>query len=400
MEKASLKRSLALLLVMTLAVVAALSIGTILAASAIRQRLLDTRGIIIEGHDYKTNQNTDGSILYSYVLEPEDYTYGELSAGNQVVYNIVTVLMPVLPVCYVILGAWFVVAFFYKTRLQKPIEALQDGIRHISDYDLDFQMGYCSKDEMGMLCGIFEDMRQSLYENNQKMWDMLQERKAITASVSHDLRTPITVIRGYLDYLEQAEEKGVLTRELWRTTLTAMRQSGQRLERYVDCIQDVQRLEDMELEAAKWQTAELLLELEREFSFLAGQQGKTFALKSGLTSEFLWLDKQMLFKILENILNNALRFARESITLSVSEDAEYVTFAVEDDGAGFSAEGLRRAAELFYSSGKKEGNFGIGLAVCKTLCEKQGGSLSCTNRDDGGARVLARLKKENAFTKN
>ncbi len=400
MEKASLKRPLALLLIITLAVAAALSAGTVFAALSIRQRLLDTRGIVIKSHDYKVKPGTDGSVLYGYVLEPEDYSYGELSGGNQIAYCMITVLMPVLPVCYVVLGVWFAVAFFYRTRLQKPIEALKDGIQHISDSDLDFQMGYRSKDELGRLCGIFEDMRQSLYENNQKMWDMLQEREAITASVSHDLRTPITVIRGYLDYLEQAEEKGALTRELLRTTLSAMRQSGQRLERYVDCIQDIQRLADMELEKEKWNTKELLLELERECSLLAGQQGKTFVLENRLTSEVLWLDKQMLFKILENIVGNALRFARKHITLKALEDAEYVTIAVEDDGTGFSAEGLRRATELFYSSGKKEGSFGIGLTVCKTLCEKQGGDLSIANRECGGAYVLVRFKKEDTFTKN
>lgn len=90
---------------------------------------------------------------------------------------------------------------------------------HISQQDLDFQIQYTSDDELGQLCDTFEHMKNEIYKSNSKMWNMLQERKALTASVSHDLRTPITVLNGYLDYLENQSKEKLLQMKPYRQRL-------------------------------------------------------------------------------------------------------------------------------------------------------------------------------------
>ena len=85
---------------------------------------------------------------------------------------------------------------FYRIKLKEPLDALKQGIIHIADNDLSFSMGYQKQDELGQLCGAFEKMRRELLDNNRRMWALVDERKKINASISHDLRTPITVIKG------------------------------------------------------------------------------------------------------------------------------------------------------------------------------------------------------------
>ena len=147
--------------------------------------------------------------------------------------------MVALPVLYVIVGSIVMAKLYYKLKIQKPLLSLNNGVEHISQQDLDFQIEYTSNDELGRLCNAFECMKKEIYTSNRKMWNMLQERKALTASVSHDLRTPITVINGYLDYLDKASHKQIITEETLRSTIKQMKGAVQRLERYVECVKDI-----------------------------------------------------------------------------------------------------------------------------------------------------------------
>ena len=100
------------------------------------------------------------------------------------------------------------------------------------------------------------------------MWNMLQERKALTASVSHDLRTPITVINGYLDYLDKASRKQIITEEALHSTLKQMKGAVQRLERYVECVKDIQKIEDIEIKEAHFNLKEYIISAQKRQVFL------------------------------------------------------------------------------------------------------------------------------------
>ena len=151
--------------------------------SDIRQEILDTRPIIIT--DYiidDTNRNgTENNNGVTAV--PQKYTHGELTKENQVYYWCITILMVSLPIAYIVIASFMVAKLYYKWKLQIPLEHLKNGMYHISQQDLDFQIPYTSNDELGQLCDTFEHMKNEIYRSNRKMWDMLQERKALTASV-------------------------------------------------------------------------------------------------------------------------------------------------------------------------------------------------------------------------
>lgn len=388
-QKMSLKKSLVMLAALCLGGVSILSIITILIFSDMQQKILDTRPIVVTDYTMKNYEETGSETT----VVPQKYIYKELSKDNQIYYWIVTILMVILPVIYIIAASLMVAKFYYKLKLQIPLENLKNGMYHISQQDLDFQIQYTTDDELGKLCDTFECMRNEIHKSNCKMWDMLQERKALTDSISHDLRTPITVVNGYLDYLEKSMERKMLTEELLQTTIKNMAGAMSRLERYVDCVKDIQKMEEIEIRKEQYNLKEIIADITREFSVLAAQYGRKLIIHDLSQDAFIETDKDMLSKILENIFDNALRFSTDKIVLSIDEKKDYICFSIQDDGVGFTAEELNSATSFFYSSPTNGGNFGIGLSICKILCEKLGGNMCLGNNFDCGAIITIKIKK-------
>lgn len=387
-QSMSLKKSLVLLAVSCLSLISVLSVITILTCSSFQQKILDTRPIIV------TNYVIGGTEAANSVdVIPQEYMHGKLSNENQIYYYFVTSLMVILPIIYITAASILIAKLYYKLKLQTPLENLNSGIYHISKQDLDFQIQYTSDDELGKLCRTFENMKNELYKNNCKMWDMLQERKALTASISHDLRTPITVLNGYLDYLDKSVEKGNLTVDVLQMTIGNMSAAVKRLERYVDCVKDIQKIEDIEIKNEFWNLKDFISEMAKDFGMIARQHNKHFEIHDFSKSLLIETDKDMILKVLENVFDNALRFSVEKIILTIEESADYFCITVQDDGDGFQLEELNLATSVFYSSSVNGGKFGIGLTICKILCEKLDGVLNLENNTDHGAKVEVKIKK-------
>lgn len=92
---------------------------------------------------------------------------------------------------------------FYKRQLQEPITILDHAAGKIAENNLDFKIIYDKEDELGKLCVSFEKMRQALQESNEEMWRQMEERKRLNAAFAHDLRTPLTVLKGQVELLRK-----------------------------------------------------------------------------------------------------------------------------------------------------------------------------------------------------
>ena len=388
-QKMSLKKALITLAAICLGAVCILTVITILKFSDIRQDILANRSIRISEYTVKDYSNDNSAVL----IEPKEFRFEPLTGKNLIYCWLVTIFMAALPVLYVIIGSVIMTRLYYKLKIQTPLKSLENGVEHIAQQDLDFLIEYTSNDELGRLCDAFESMKKEIYTNNCKMWNMLQERKALTASVSHDLRTPITVINGYIDYIDKANHKQMLTEDTLQFTISQMKGAIQRLERYVDCVKDIQKMEDVEIKEEYFDLKVYVTDTVNDFSLLARQHGRVLKCQDQTKTEKLYSDKEMLSKILENIFDNALRFSDKEINFSVSEKNNYVCFTIYDDGKGFSEEELKHAASLFYSSPANKGTFGIGLSICKILCERIGCILSLENTANHGASITVQVKK-------
>lgn len=309
-------------------------------------------------------------------------------------------LMVVLPIFFSGLGIVCAGTCFYRVKLKEPLAALKQGISHIAENDLDFTMGYEKRDELGELCRAFETMRGKLVKNNRYMWGLVEERKKINASIAHDLRTPITVIKGYSEYLDRNAGKENMTGDGTREIAGYINQAAVRLEEYADSVREVQALEDMRLEYEEVLLCSFLEEMRAQLSVMAGQNGKEIRLRARLPEQAVEMSAAAVFRIMENIVDNSLRFCRERIDVEVSFAASFLTITITDDGRGFSEKERVEATDYFYK-GKMEGkhsmekkHFGIGLTICRILAQKHGGAILLDNAPEGGARVTVQIKTE------
>ena len=279
--------------------------------------------------------------------------------------------------------AWW----FYHWKIKKPLAVLGAASKKIAENDLGFAVEQPSGDELGQLCASFETMRRSLEENNKALWQAVEERRRLNAAFAHDLRTPLTVLQGYGDYLLEGLPAGQVTPEKAEETLTTMKRSLTRLQRYAESMSELQRLEDLVPQKAPVDFGSLCRLLEDTAAILRGPEGVGFTAQGTGT---VYVDQELVFRVFENLMSNAGRYARQRVEITVCLEGGQLCFTVADDGHGFPREALKRAAEPYYRvEGPSGSHFGLGLTICQLLCKKHGGSLTLGNRPQGGAEVTA-----------
>ena len=382
-----LKTSMAVTFFITICVTALLSSVTILAANQVQHEILKKRYMTINSPDFQVDENTGNYILD---IDNNNITWQPLSRWDTVVYYGSYAAMVGLPVFYIAVGIGAAAAVYYRKKLRNPITQLQNGVERIQEDNLDFHIEYDGDDELGRLCCSMEKMRRELRQKHKALWESLEQRKLLNASVSHDLRTPITVLKGYLDYLEKNIPQDKLTEDMLFDTVSSMQGAVNRLELYVESVRDIEKIENIEIEKRSENVKLLLNELRSNVRQLAGN--KEIIISNDITVDKIQIDKGVFFRILENLLQNALRYAEKQVSINLSREKDFLTLTVKDDGKGFSAADLEKATTVFYSNDKEKQHFGIGLSVCKILCEKHGGLLYVGNQKEKGACVTAKLK--------
>ena len=383
----SLKTSMAVTFLITICVAALLSSVTIFAANQVQHEILKKRYMTINSPDFQVDENTGNYILD---IDNNNITWQPLSRWDTVVYYGSYAAMVGLPVFYIAVGIGAAAAVYYRKKLREPITQLQNGVERIQEDNLDFHIEYDGDDELGRLCCSMEKMRRELRQKHKALWESLEQRKLLNASVSHDLRTPITVLKGYLDYLEKNIPQDKLTEDMLLDTVSSMQGAVNRLELYVESVRDIEKIENIEIEKRSENVKLLLNELRSNVLQLAGN--KEIIISNDITVDKIQIDKGVFFRILENLLQNALRYAEKQVSINLSHKKDFLILTVKDDGKGFSAADLEKATTVFYSNDKEKQHFGIGLSVCKILCEKHGGLLYVGNQKEKGACVTAKLK--------
>lgn len=285
-----------------------------------------------------------------------------------------------------------VVTLFYNRRLKKPLALLTESAERIGSRDLDFTVCYDREDEMGALCDAFEAMREQLQKNNQTMWKLLEDQRQMRAAFSHDLRTPLTVLKGYAEYLIHYYPEDRLSKEKVMETLTELKEQSWRIEQFADTMKEINRLDERVIKKRKISPELLVKRSEAVLSTLSESCGKRYQIDSQIRLEQFNLDLDIYLEILENIAGNGMRYAKNLVRLELSEGESCLYANVYDDGRGFSREDLRSGGKPYYHDKEAEGDhYGMGLYLCDSLCRKHGGNMALGNGENGGAWVEIRL---------
>lgn len=328
-----------------------------------------------------------GTILILLITRPSYYALVVENPENPAIYwhDLFSILVVGIYICVVLtIGAYI----FYSQKLSTPLKELVDGIERISMNDLNFSISYDSEDEFGMLCNSFERMKAELQSNYKKIWRMTEERKKLNASFAHDLRTPLTVLKGYTDFLEEYILCSDKTDEKLLETNSMMAYYIKRIEEYVEVMNTITKLEDTPVNIQSVSANRFMEMLNENVKLVGKEYGKDISVINEVNLQEINGDIYIIFRVLENVIKNACQYSKEVVYVHLYEKNSFLFFEIIDDGVGFSLENLAHALEPFYTSEQSESlHWGLGLNICKILCENHGGNISISNIPDLGAKV-------------
>lgn len=287
-----------------------------------------------------------------------------------------------------------IVGFFLARALIRPLTALTVATQKIAAGSLEQQVYVRSNDEIGQLARSFNQMSAAVAHANHL-------RRQMTADIAHDLRTPLTVIAGYIESMRD----GVLQPTPERFDL--IYNEIELLEKLIEDLRLLSQADAGKLTITpQWLSPQYLLERAgASHQHLAGQKKVTLAVEAPDTLPEIWVDEARMMQVFDNLISNAMRYTPEGgkITLSAVQSNGGVTLAVSDTGTGIPKDELSHIFERFYrvdpSRSSSQGESGLGLAIVRALVEAQGGKVTAESEPGCGTTITISMSSAEAGKK-
>lgn len=289
-------------------------------------------------------------------------------------------------------GVAVLVAWAIARRLTRPIAAMETTARSIAAGDLQARVDteHLSDDELGSLGRTINAMATELD-------DARGHERAFLLSVSHDLRTPLTSIRGYAEAIADGTVEGPEARIRAAGVIAS---ESRRLERLVADLLDLARLDahQFSLHPGPVDARVVAADAVEAFAPAAREVGVQLTVAPGAPVPAT-ADAQRLAQVVANLVENALKYATTSVAVALVADGADVVLTVDDDGPGIPPADLPRVFERLYTSRPAAGRAfgtGIGLAIVRELAHAMGGAAHVEPVDGsasglGGTRFVVRL---------
>jgi len=246
-------------------------------------------------------------------------------------------------------------------------------------------------DEIGSLSETFTAMAKRIQSQMERLHEKDLLRRELVANVSHDLRTPLASLKGYLETLLLKEKN--LSQTDRRQYLETANRHAERLSRLIAELFELAKLDakDLKPQFEAFSLAELAHDVVHKFQLRAQQQGISLQVEVEPETPFVDADIGMIERVLDNLLENALRYTPEGGTICVTTQAttDHITLAVADTGTGIPADQLPHIFERFYRKSTKNsqnGNgAGLGLAIAQRIIELHGGKITVESAMNKGS---------------
>lgn len=338
----------------------------------------------------------------SYEIQHDDLALTLEANGQRIGWLVITslslaarinfaraIILPVGALSFLLAFFLFVVATLLVRRFVNPLADVVYAAREVANGKLSTRISSEGPQDMRSLSESFNEMASSLERNDR-------ERRDLLADIAHELRTPLSVIRGRLegivDGVYKADDGQVVSLALEQTYL---------LERLVDDLRLLTLAETRQLHFEK-KTVDLAQLSQRVidmFSAEALEKNITLSIEKESGSCTVELDAQRMEQVVGNLVGNSLRYIPNGskIWLTLEETSGEVKLFVNDNGPGVAEDELPYLFNRFWRKDKSRtrssGGTGLGLAIAKQLIEAQGGTIEARNLPQGGLQVVVKLKR-------
>ena len=292
----------------------------------------------------------------------------------------------VTAVALVLAGAAGVVLFSHLTRRLRSLSDVMDEFRK-SDFSasVDTEIPRGGGDEIDTLTDTFESMSDRITQQVQTLRQTDELRRELVANVSHDLRTPLASLTGYIETLQLKE--GRLTDAERDQYLAVARRQSERLTTLVEELFELARLEsrDMKPELEPFPLPELIQDVVQGFRLEAEQKGVTLDLDRPDEVPLVSADIGLIQRALQNLIGNALKHTDEGgrVSIFIEPEKNKVAVRIEDTGCGIPDEDLEQIFDRFYqvrNRGEKQTTAGgLGLSIVKRILELHGSAVSAAS---------------------
>ena len=331
------------------------------------------------------NQERDISIK----MENDTFTYEYQQENTHDLERnssgIITFLQVVFLVFCIICSIIVADIIFYYKKIKKPVENLLVGANKINNSDLNFSIKSESSDELGKLCIVFEKMRITMQKTIESLWKVAEERKRLNAAFSHDLRNSLTILKGEIAVIQKGISSGLMNDEEILEVFSGVGKNIKRLEKHIAIMSSITDLEAVPCSPQVVNIQTFKRNLESHVQLLVKDTTIKIIFDVEISEkEILFLDQDIFYNIIDNIILNALRYAKTQICLKIRIEEDFLHMSIQDDGVGFSDYIIKKGREAFIRDGEKNGDhFGMGLYICRLFCEKHGGAFYISNNDMG-----------------
>lgn len=337
-----------------------------------------------------SSQASDSSqMVYDISLPQSSSSQVKLMAKDMILTATIILVFTALSV-----GLWI-----YRS-IAVPLVKLKKATKNIKEGNLDFVLEVEGKDEFSQLCQDFEEMRKRLKESTEEKILMDKENKELISNISHDLKTPITAVKGYVEGI-----------------MDGVADTPEKMDRYVRTIYNKTNEMDHLINEltfySKIDTNRIpytfsKLNVEDYFSDCAEELGLEMETR-GIELVYanyvekgvqVIADGEQIRRVIHNIVSNAIKYMekpRGIIQLRVKDVGDFIQVEIEDNGKGIAAKDLPYIFDRFYrtdvSRNSSKGGSGIGLSIVKKIMEDHGGKVWATSRLGIGTIMYFVLRK-------
>jgi signal transduction histidine kinase len=299
-----------------------------------------------------------------------------------------------------ILLFWMILAAFlfeiillsrlYGRKISHKLIPLQNATEKIREKDLAFEIKYSGIEEIDTALQSLDSMKMELRLSLEKQWKMEQTKKTQISALAHDLKTPLTVVRGNAEMLcdtEQTEEQKEYTRYIMK--------DADQMEQYVQMLIDISKAEaGYSLRRKDVNIRTFLDELYAQINAIASVKQLKTEFDEQKLPDTISVDVSLMQRAIINVVSNAVDYSPEhgTIWFSASSEDNKVRFTVTDSGKGFSPEDLRNATNQFYQgdfSRSSKLHYGMGLFIADSIVKQHGGTLAIANSSTTGGGMVS-----------
>ena len=338
-----------------------------------------------------------------------DFTFEDGSDGNVFIVTRTDQIFPQMRALWeemffatilILVFTSFALSFWIYRGVVSPLEQLKKATQNIKEGNLDFTVEGSSVKEINDLCEDFEEMRIRLKENAEEKVEFDKENKELISNISHDLKTPITAVKGYVEGIMDGVAN---TPEKMDKYIRTIYNKANEMDRLINELTFYSKIDTNRIPYtfAKIPIADYFEDCVEELSLDLEAQGVDLTYFNYLQdAPIVIADAEQLKRVINNIVSNSIKYMdkpHKVINIRLRDVGDFVQVEIEDNGKGIANKDLVKIFDRFYrtdaSRNSTRGGSGIGLSIVKKILEDHGGKVWATSKEGVGTTMYFVLRK-------